>query len=115
SGIGDAQELQRLGIPVAMHLPPVGRNMMEHPLLRPSFRTKLPSYSPTGGIWQKLGFAAKFVMKGQGPLATITEALAFLRTSPAEPAPDIQLHMSVAGAVHAEEMNFYKNLKVLPY
>ncbi len=33
SGIGDADELGRFGIPVAQHLPGVGRNYQDHPLI----------------------------------------------------------------------------------
>lgn len=115
SGIGDAKALQSHGIEVVVDRPSVGQNMMEQPLIRPTFRVKQPSYSPTEGIWQKASFLAKFVFTGQGPIATITEAQAFLRTSPAEPAPDVQMHFSLAGAVYADEIKFYKNLKVLPY
>jgi choline dehydrogenase len=114
SGIGDSKALQPHGIDVVVDRPSVGRNMMEHPLIRPTFRVKQPSYSPTEGIWQKAGFLAKFLLTGQGPIATITEAQAFLRTSPAEPAPDVQMHFSLAGAVYSDD-TFYKSLKVLPY
>jgi choline dehydrogenase len=115
SGIGDATALQSLGIPVVLNSPWVGRNMMEHPLIRPTFRVKRPSYSPTEGLWQKGGFLAKFLLTGQGPIATVTEAQAFLRTSPAEPDPDVQMHFSLAGAVYDDDVKFYKSLKVLPY
>src|SRR5262249_40509901 len=33
SGVGDAAELHRFGIEVAQHLPGVGRNLQDHPLL----------------------------------------------------------------------------------
>src|SRR5262249_19940986 len=33
SGVGDGEELQRFGIGVAEHLPGVGRNLQDHPLL----------------------------------------------------------------------------------
>lgn len=115
SGIGDGKELQDLGIPVVVHRSSVGRNLMEHPLVRPSFRVKRPSYSPAEGLWQKAGFAAKFLLRGQGPIATISEALAFVRTSPAEPEPDVQMNLSLAAAVITDDVGFYKNLKVLPF
>ena len=115
SGIGDARALNALGIDVVLDRPAVGRNLMEHPLIRPTWRVNRPSYSPTGGPWQKAGFVARFLRSGQGPIATVTEALAFLRTSPGEPVPDIQLHFSLAGAVYSDEVTFYKGLRVLPY
>jgi len=115
SGIGDGRELQSFGIDVVLNRPTVGRNLMEHPLIRPSWRAKRASYSPTGNILQMARFGAKFLLTGQGPLATITEAMGFLRTSPTEPAPDVHMLFSVAGAVNDDDMKFYKSLKVLPY
>ncbi|HXX01095.1 MAG TPA: GMC family oxidoreductase N-terminal domain-containing protein [Candidatus Acidoferrales bacterium] len=115
SGIGDGKELQSLGIDVVLHRPTVGRNLMEHPLIRPSWRVNKPSYSPTNNMLRMAGFGAKFLFTGQGPLATITEAMGFLRTSPQEPAPDVHMLFSVAGAVNDNELKFYKSLKVLPY
>lgn len=115
SGIGDGEELQSHGIDVVLHQPGVGRNLMEHPLIRPSWRVKRPSYSPTSNWLRMAGFGAKFLLTGQGPLATITEAMGFLRTSPAEVVPDVHMLFSVAGAVNDDELKFYKSLKVLPY
>ena len=115
SGIGDGKELQSLGIEVVLHRPTVGRNLMEHPLIRPTWRVKRSSYSPTGNVLRMAGFGAKFLMTGQGPLATITEAMGFLRTSPDEPVPDVHMLFSVAGAVNSDEPGFYKSLRVLPY
>jgi len=115
SGIGDGNELQSLGIDVALHRPGVGRNLMEHPLIRPTWRVKRSSYSPTGNLWRMAGFGAKFLLTGQGPLATITEAMGFLKTSPDEPVPDVHMLFSVAGAVNDDDLKFYKSLRVLPY
>jgi choline dehydrogenase len=115
SGIGDEADLTPHGIPVVADVPEVGKGMMEHPLIRMAYRVKEPSYSPTSGIWQKAGFLYKFLVSGQGPIATLTEALAFLRTSPSESVPDIQLHLSLAGIVHSQDASFYKGLKVLPF
>jgi choline dehydrogenase len=115
SGIGDANDLQSHGIQVAVHSPGVGQNMMEHPLVRPTFRVKRPSYSPSEGLLQKIGFLTKFLIHGQGPIATVTEAQAFLRTTPSESAPDVQMHFSLLGAVLADDGGFYKGLQILPY
>jgi choline dehydrogenase len=115
SGIGDAKELQALGIDVVQNRPTVGRNLMEHPLIRPSWRVRKASYSPSGNMLRMAGFGAKFLFTGQGPLATITEAMAFLKTSPDEPLPDVHMLFSVAGALNADELKFYKSLRVLPY
>ncbi|KQP23457.1 hypothetical protein [Pseudorhodoferax sp. Leaf267] len=89
--------------------------LMEHPLIRPTWRVKGSSYSPTTNPLRMAGFGAKFLLTGQGPLATITEARGFLRTSPSEPVPDVHMLFSVAGAVNDDERKFYKSLTVLPY
>ncbi|MEM6382438.1 MAG: GMC family oxidoreductase N-terminal domain-containing protein [Pseudomonadota bacterium] len=48
SGIADAKELKRLGVPVAADLPGVGRNLQDHPLVRAiNIRTRVPFGLPT--------------------------------------------------------------------
>ncbi len=43
AGIGDPAELQRLGVPVRVALPGVGRNLQDHPLvLGLTFRARAP-------------------------------------------------------------------------
>ncbi|MCO8275566.1 GMC family oxidoreductase N-terminal domain-containing protein [Actinoplanes sp. TRM 88003] len=46
SGIGDAAELDRLGVPVAQHLPGVGRNLHDHPVVSLVFEAARPIPSP---------------------------------------------------------------------
>ncbi|MGE8163785.1 GMC family oxidoreductase [Paraburkholderia sp. NPDC080076] len=115
SGIGEAEALRDLGIGVVVDRPGVGKNLMEHPLMRPSYRTKKPSYNPTHGIWQKAGFMAKFLFTRQGPIATPMEATAFLKTNPREAAPDVQMHFSPVGIVYTDDPKIHKGLTVLPY
>ena len=48
SGLGPAEELTALGLPVLMDLPGVGRNLRDHPLFRVHFRAAHPlDLSPT--------------------------------------------------------------------
>jgi choline dehydrogenase len=115
SGIGDARALQALGIDVVLDRPAVGDKMMEHPLLRPGYRAKDLSYNPTGGLLQKVQFLAKFLFSGQGPIATPTEGQAFLRTSPDEPVPDVQMHFSPLGVVYTDDKKVHKGVAFLPY
>lgn len=97
SGIGDPEELTRHGIVVRIAVPGVGRNLMEHPLLRLTFRTSVPTYNLTNGILQKADFARQFLVAREGPLSNLFESVAFLRTSPAQAVPDIQLHFIPLG------------------
>jgi choline dehydrogenase len=97
SGIGDPEELGRHNIDVVVDLPGVGRNLNEHPLIKLTYRTKIPTYNLTGGLLQKLGIAIQFVKSREGPISNLFEAVAFLKSSPSEPFPDIQLHFLPAG------------------
>jgi len=103
SGIGDAAALNKLGIPVALDRNAVGDNLIEHPLIRLLYRIKVPTYNLTGGFAQKLSFLAKYLLKRQGPLAACFESIAFLKTSPAEPQPDVQLHVAPLGFEGSED------------
>mgnify|MGYP001131331056 CR=1 FL=1 len=97
SGIGGAQELSEQGIDVVLDRPAVGKNLREHPLVSFTYRMKEPTYNPTEGYLQKAQFLANYLFKGQGPISTVFEATAFLKTRPDESTPDIQLHFLPAG------------------
>jgi len=97
SGIGDAEELSKLGIEVVLDQPNVGKNLREHPLVNFAYKVKVPSYNTTEGFFQKFRFLTKYLLKGQGPLSSAFEATAFLKTRAEEPFPDIQLHFMPVG------------------
>jgi choline dehydrogenase-like flavoprotein len=111
SGIGDASALRALGIEVVLDKSAVGRNLIEHPLVRLVYRTRGPTYNLTEGIVQKARFLAKFLFTRQGPLASIVEAQAFLKTSPEAREADIQVHFLPVGLGHSSEHPFI----LLPY
>jgi choline dehydrogenase len=99
SGIGDAAALRALGINVVLDRSSVGENLMEHPMVRLLYRVKVPTYNPTGSVFQKIRFGVRYLLTGQGPLAAVIESIGFLRTSPDEPEPDVQLHFLPLGYV----------------
>lgn len=115
SGIGDPGELARLGIGVTAALPGVGRNLKEHPILRTALRVRIPSFNPTGGLWQRIGFLMKFLAYGQGPIASVVETQGFLRSHQGAEAPDVQMLFSPFGAVFSNESGFYKGVEILDY
>jgi choline dehydrogenase len=90
SGVGSAELLTALQLPVVVDLPAVGQNLQDH--------------AGTGLLWTHdepislLSAAseenmATFAAAGSGPLSSnIVETGGFLRTSPALPAPDLQFH-----------------------
>ena len=99
SGIGGAEQLQQHGIPVQHHLPGVGLNLHDHidvvqvvdaPHLKDTFGLSL------SGAWQALKGILEWRHKRSGMLTTnFAEAGAFLRSSPNEVAPDLQLHFVI--------------------
>jgi choline dehydrogenase len=116
SGIGSATALRYLGIEVVLDRPRVGRNLMEHPLIRTAFRSTMPTYNPSEGFLQKLGFLAGFLRYGRGPIATPAEGQAFLRTTPNEAEPDVQMHFAPLAAIFSGDTSASKrSVNILPY
>lgn len=99
SGIGDAAELKRFGIPALKHLPAVGEGLQDHldiTLIHRARSTGTLGGSPAG-VWNLLRDAARFRRERRGMLTTnIAEAGGFLKSDPGLATPDIQLHFCVA-------------------
>jgi choline dehydrogenase len=94
SGIGPAEELRQVGVPVRHDLPGVGRNLQDHP-----FVTVLWEVSDQRTLYgaDKPGPLAEWLLRRTGPLSsTVAEVVAFVRTRPGLPAADIQFHMGAA-------------------
>jgi choline dehydrogenase len=70
SGIGDRAELNRFGIPTAAHLPGVGRNFQDHPIIG-------------GGLWEA---PEKFA-----PRNNCAEANLFVKSRPELDTPDLHI------------------------
>jgi choline dehydrogenase-like flavoprotein len=103
SGIGPANELQRHGIPVSHALPGVGRNLHDHvdvvQVVDAPKVTDLFGLSMKGALntWRGIG---QWRRERRGMLTTnFAEAGGFLRSSPDEALPDLQLHFVVGKLV----------------
>lgn len=95
SGVGPAAQLRELGIDVVANLPGVGANLQDHPIAGVLARTK-----GVGDLAENLSLAnvLKAQKLGRGPLTSnIAESGAFLRSSDAAEAPDIQIHFLPTG------------------
>ncbi|NCT84871.1 MAG: glucose-methanol-choline oxidoreductase [Comamonadaceae bacterium] len=110
SGVGDAAQLQALGIPVLHHLPGVGANLQDHPDFVFGLQTRsLHSFglSLRGGLafWQAV---RRYRAERRGMLTSnFAEGGGFLRSSAAQPRPDVQLHFVVAGVEdHARKLRW---------
>ena len=95
SGIGDKQALAEQGIALVHHLPGVGKNLQEHAdacVLTTSLKKDGFSIGPVG-LAKMLPDVVKYMRTKKGKLAnSITQAGAFLKSSPEVSVPDIQMH-----------------------
>lgn len=88
SGVGPADQLQQLGIDVVADRPGVGRNLHDHPTAAVVWpvthgSTWLDANSPKN--------KALYKNRHRGPLASVAQVGAFLRSDSALAAPDLQL------------------------
>jgi choline dehydrogenase len=93
SGIGDAAQLQALGIAARHHLPGVGANLQNH--YRVSIvcgcREPVTLNDAMRSPWARVRMGLAYALTRGGPLSVGTSAGGFLRSSPDEPRPDLQL------------------------
>ncbi len=99
SGIGPGAHLQQHGIATLQDLPGVGQHLHDHvdvvqvvdaPHLKELFGISL------GGAWRALNGILEWRRSRSGMLTTnFAEGGAFIRSSPAQPAPDLQLHFVI--------------------
>ena len=91
SGIGPADELRDLSVRVRVGLPGVGENLQDHP----SVGLVWTSSTSSLGTADTPGNLLRYLLFRRGPfVSNIVEAGALLRTRPALPAPDLQLHFA---------------------
>ncbi|WP_371784092.1 GMC family oxidoreductase [Streptosporangium subroseum] len=89
SGIGAADELRAGGVEPVHELPQVGKNLQDH--LASGIFLHCPKPITLAGA-ESVGNLLRFLVGRRGMLTSnVGEAVAFIRTSPDEPAPDIEL------------------------
>jgi choline dehydrogenase-like flavoprotein len=96
SGIGPADQLRALGIPVVVDLPGVGQNLQDHLDVAVAYVCTEPI------SWGTLSAEAESVYRSsrKGPLSSNgPEAGAFLTTHPDLPMPNLQFHFSPGWSV----------------
>ena len=84
SGIGNQTDLQRLGIPVVQHLPGVGENFQDHPLI-------------LGCVWEHQ--ESKAVTQEE-------QAVIFWKSSPSLDTPDMSCHIGEGLYLSPETLKF---------
>lgn len=93
SGIGPAEELRALGIPVVHDLPGVGKNFQDHMDVYLTAETTPVSYNRSDRPLPAVLAMIQYVLYKTGPItASVCEAGMFVRSSDAVTSPDIQMH-----------------------
>lgn len=103
SGVGPAEHLRSLGIPVVRDLPGVGQNLQDHPRVAVTWESKKPlGLTPA----EREAAARDYGRDRTGPLtSTGIGAGAFVRTRPEEPVPDVQVIPTANPAANAWSLN----------
>lgn len=96
SGVGDAEHLKEVGIPVVQHLPAVGQNMEDHLDLYIQYMCKKP-ITLHNATWKyphnmaRIALEWLFNRTGMGASAHL-ESGGFIRSAPGKRHPDLQYH-----------------------
>ncbi|MBK7315272.1 GMC family oxidoreductase [Candidatus Aalborgicola defluviihabitans] len=96
SGLGPAQRLQSLGVPVAKDIPGVGENLQDHLQIRAVFKVKNTTTLNTqaASLLGKAKIGLEFALKRSGPMSMAPSQLgAFTRSDPAQPYPNLEYHV----------------------
>jgi choline dehydrogenase len=98
SGVGSAELLGRLGIPLVIDNPNVGRNLQEHPGVLVTTEVSVKTYNVETDPISVIRHGLDWIVRGRGPGATpIGHAVAFLKTDPGLADPDVQLTFTPIG------------------
>ncbi len=88
SGIGPADHLRALGIPVVVDLPGVGKNLQDHLIVAVAYECTQPVSMARAGSLANL---LKYLLFKKGMLASnVAEAGGFFKTQADQPVPDLQ-------------------------
>ncbi len=109
SGIGPSQSLQSHDIRPLVDAPEVGQNLLEHPEGMVGIDVNIPTYNTEINSWRIALHMVNWLFRGRGPATSpYPHAVAFIRSSPDEPRPDIQVQLGPYAFTFSEE-------GVLPY
>lgn len=93
SGVGDAQRLTKLGIPVVHDNPEVGEGLIEHRGVILQWKLKQPvSQNREFSGWRLLAATARYYLTGDGPMSSAAYELGgWFKTRPGLNRPDAQM------------------------
>ncbi|KPP82449.1 MAG: oxidoreductase [Rhodobacteraceae bacterium HLUCCO07] len=99
SGVGRAEDIRPHGLDMVRELPGVGQNLQDHLDFILSWKTRDTDNFGIGlrASVNIVRHALRWRRSGRGMIATpFAEGVAFLKTDPGEPRPDIQLHFVIS-------------------
>jgi choline dehydrogenase-like flavoprotein len=110
SGIGPADELRALGIPVQHDLPGVGRHLMDHLNSNVHLLCREPiSYDGLDRFPRLLGPGLRWIVYRNGPAASVIVEGGGFFTSPGADRPDMQIHVAPATVVRGGQTRLQGN------
>ena len=100
SGIGDAKQLEKLGIDVVHNNPEVGKNLQDHLQVRMVFKTNTRTLNDELNTWWKKALIGlQYFLFRTGPLTlSASQVYVFTNTSLDGSRPNIQFHMQPLSA-----------------
>ena len=101
SGVGPADHLQPMGIPVVANLAGVGENLQDHLQLRLMYKVSKPitTNDDLHSTFRKMRMGLQWLFARTGPLAMgINQGGLFTRLMPGASTPDIQFHFGTLSA-----------------
>lgn len=103
SGIGPADHLTSVGVPVVHDLPGVGSNLQDHlDLYVIAECTGSHTYDSYASWYRALGAGVQYLLYKKGPVAsTLFETGAFAYADDAARSPDIQFHLGLGSGIEA--------------
>ncbi len=96
SGLGPADQLQALGIPVRKDLPGVGANLQDHLQIRAVYQVQGVTTLNTlaNSAWGRMRIGLEYALRRSGPMSMAPSQLgAFTRSSPDKAWPDLEFHV----------------------
>jgi choline dehydrogenase len=96
SGIGSAEHLNKLGIPVVADLPGVGENLQDHLQLRMVYKVSgiKTLNTKANSLLGKLMIGMEYAFKRSGPMSMAPSQLgAFAYSSPDQPSANVEYHV----------------------
>ncbi len=93
SGIGPAEDLRKIGIPVKNNLPGVGKNLQEHPNLQVGTHVNMATYNVSARNPLKVaGLLLRWLLTGSGPATSpYCQAVTFFNSIDLTGRPDLEI------------------------